>query len=127
MNWDNLGNVTLLIAEDDMFNRLLIVSLLSKYTNIKVIEAINGVEALDKLSKESVDIILLDIYMPQMNGFEVLERIQKDEKNSKIPVMILSSDEDERQKSLALGVTAFVPKPFDLKLLEEQIYKVLLA
>jgi len=127
MNWGSLGHVTLLIVEDDRFNRLLIVSLLSKYTNVKVVEATNGVEALDELSKESIDVILLDIHMPKMNGFETLEYIKKSEKSSKIPIMILSSDEDERRKSLALGINAFIPKPFDLKLLEEQIYKVLVA
>ena len=127
MQWDNLGNITLLIVEDDMFNRLLIVSLLSKYNNVKVIEAINGLEALDKIANEPVDIILLDIYMPKMNGFETLAHIQSDKENAKIPIMMLSSDEDERQKSLEMGVHAFIPKPFDLKQLEEEIYKVLVA
>ena len=127
MNWDGLGQVTLLIVEDDKFNRLLIVSLLSKYTNVKVVEANNGIEALDELSKAFVDIVLLDIHMPKMNGFETLSCIRKSEKNAKTPIIILSSDEDEKRKSLELGVNAFIPKPFDLKLLEQQIYKVLVA
>ena len=125
MNWNALGDVTILMAEDDRFNRLLIVSLLSKYSNVKVIEAQNGIEALEELQQKKIDILLLDIYMPKMNGFEVLTRVQEDSKLSNIPIMMLSSDEVERKKSLKMGVNAFIPKPFNLKGLEVQIYEVL--
>ena len=125
MNWNALGDVTILMAEDDMFNRLLIVSLLSKYSNVEVIEAQNGVEALDVLQKKKIDILLLDIYMPKMNGFEVMERAQEDSTLSNIPIMVLSSDEVEKKKSLQMGVNAFIPKPFNLQELEVQIYEVL--
>ena len=125
MNWNALGDITILMAEDDMFNRLLIVSLLSKYSNVEVIEAQNGIEALEELQKQKIDIFLLDIYMPKMNGFEVLTRVQEDSRLSNIPIMMLSSDEVERKKSLKMGVNAFIPKPFNLKGLEVQIYEVL--
>ena len=108
MNWNALGDVTILMAEDDRFNRLLIVSLLSKYSNVKVIEAQNGIEALEELQQKKIDILLLDIYMPKMNGFEVLTRVQEDSKLSNIPIMMLSSDEVERKKSLKMGVNAFL-------------------
>ena len=125
MNWNALGDVTILMAEDDMFNRLLIVSLLSKYSNVEVIEAQNGIEALEILQEKKIDILLLDIYMPKMNGFEVMERAQEDGTLSNIPIMVLSSDEVEKKKSLQMGVNAFIPKPFNLQELEVQIYEVL--
>ena len=125
MNWNALGDITILMAEDDRFNRLLIVSLLSKYSNVEVIEAQNGIEALDELQQKKIDILLLDIYMPKMNGFEVLTRVQEDSRLSNIPIMVLSSDEVEKKKSLKMGVDAFIPKPFNLKELEIQMYEVL--
>ena len=125
MNWNSLGSVKLLIVEDDTFNRQLIVSLLAKYIEVEVIEAKNGLEAISELSKTDIDIILLDIYMPEMNGFEVLEEIKKDEKLSHIPIFILSSDEVERKKSLKLGADSFITKPFNLKELEIKIYETL--
>ena len=100
---------------------------LSKYSNVTVIEAKNGLEALEKLNEYKIDIILLDIYMPQMSGFETLHHIHNNKKIAHIPVMILSSDEIEEKKSLELGATAFIPKPFDLKALEQQIYEVLVS
>ena len=127
MNWNILGDIQLLMVEDDMFNRLLLVSLLSKYANVTVVEAKNGIEALDKLNEHKIDIILLDIHMPKMDGFETLHHIHNNKKIAHIPVMILSSDEVEEKKSLELGATAFVPKPFDLKALEQQIYEILVS
>ena len=127
MNWNALGDVTILMAEDDRFNRLLIVSLLSKYPNVKVIEAQNGIEALEILQQKKIDILLLDIYMPKMNGFEVMERVQKDATLSHTPIMVLSSDEVEKKKSLKMGGDAFIRKPFNLKELEVQIYEVLVS
>ena len=127
MNWNILGDIHLLMVEDDMFNRLLLVSLLSKYSNVTVIEAKNGIEALDKLNEHKIDIILLDIHMPEMDGFETLHHIHNNKEIAHIPVMILSSDEVEEKKSLELGATAFIPKPFDLKALEQQIYEVLVS
>ena len=125
MNWNTLGKIQILMVEDDMFNRLLIVSLLSKYSNVKVLEATNGVEALAELRKQPIDVVLLDLHMPRMNGFETLKIMQQDRTLSKIPTMILSSDEVEEKKSLELGANAFIAKPFDLKALEQQIYGVL--
>ena len=120
-----LKKTTLLIAEDDLFNRLLVVSMLAKNKQIEVIEAKDGVEALAMLLEHSVDIVLLDIHMPKMNGLETLKEIRGIEKIAHIPIMVISSDETEKKQSLVLGAEAFIAKPFNLKGLEEQIHDVL--
>lgn len=120
-----LKKTTLLIAEDDLFNRLLVVSMLAKNKQIEVLEAKDGVEALAMLLEHSVDIVLLDIHMPKMNGLETLKEIRLIEKIAHIPIMVISSDETEKKQSLALGAEAFIAKPFNLKGLEEQIHDVL--
>ena len=120
-----LKKITLLIAEDDLFNRLLVVSMLAKNKQIEVIEAKDGVEALAMLLEHSVDIVLLDIHMPKMNGLETLKEIRLIEKIAHIPIMLISSDETEKKQSLALGAEAFIAKPFNLKGLEQQIHDVL--
>ena len=115
----------LLIAEDDLFNRLLVVSMLARNSQIEVVEAKDGEEALAVLSEQGIDIVLLDINMPRMNGLETLSEIRQIESIANIPIMVISSDETEKKLSLKLGANAFIPKPFNLKALEQQIYDVL--
>jgi len=78
-----------------------------------VITASNGQEALDKISKFDVSLVLLDIMMPGLDGFEVLERIPPD---LNIPVIMLSgiSDENTKIESLGLGADDFIEKPFSI-------------
>ncbi len=76
-----------------------------------VITAVNGQEALDKISQFDVSLVLLDILMPRLDGFEVLERIPQ---HLNIPVIMLSGIRDETTKidSLGLGADDFIAKPF---------------
>ena len=117
--------ISLLIAEDDLFNRLLVVSMLAKNKNIEVLQAKDGEEALAMMLVHHIDIVLLDINMPKMNGFETLKEVRKIEKIANIPIMIISSDETEKKESLLLGADAFIPKPFNIKALEKEIYGLL--
>ena len=120
-----LRKTTVLIAEDDRFNRLLLISMLAKNKQIKVLEAKNGEEALEMLSRHNIDILLLDIYMPKMNGLETLKKIRRMDRVANIPIMVISSDETEMKKSLKFGANAFIAKPFKIKELEGQIYTLL--
>ena len=120
-----MKKISLLVAEDDLFNRLLVVSMLAKNKEIEVIEAKDGEEALKILLEKQIDIALLDINMPKMDGLQILKEIRQIDTVANIPIMIISSDETEQKQSLALGADAFIPKPFNLKALEQQIYDVL--
>jgi DNA-binding NtrC family response regulator len=81
--------------------------------------ALSGVEAIQKIGNDDYDIVLLDLIMPEMNGFEVLEWIKQNKKN--LPVIILSGvkDKDVANDALKSGATDFIPKPIDLDLLEK--------
>ncbi|PIS27974.1 MAG: hypothetical protein COT43_07705 [Candidatus Marinimicrobia bacterium CG08_land_8_20_14_0_20_45_22] len=82
---------------------------------------LSGKEALSALSSEHFDLVLLDLIMPEMNGFEILERIRKDQ--PKLPVIILTGVKDKNiaNDSIAMGAVDFIPKPIDLERLENSI------
>jgi len=101
----------LLIIEDDKFLRELISKkLISK--GFKVDEAIDGEEGLKKLKEIKPDLILLDLILPGLDGFEVLKRIKDDPSIASIPVLILSNlgQKDEIEKGLSLGAADFLVK-----------------
>jgi len=125
--WKQLKEVTLLVAEDDAFNRKLIHAMLSKNEEIKIIEAVDGKEALDILESKEIDGLLLDIHMPNMDGFETLRKIRQHRKNKDLPIIVITSDEIEKKKSYALGANDFLPKPFKRNELEEKVHSMLLG
>ena len=100
----------ILIVDDSLFQRRIISASL-KSEGYEVIEAVNGRDGLEKREKENPDLILLDILMPEMDGFEVLKKLQ--EKKNSIPVIMLTSDVQNttRDECLSLGAKAFVNKP----------------
>ena len=122
MKWEALGDITLLIVDDDAFNRQLVVSLLSKIPTINFFKAEDGVEALDILTKKSVDMILLDLHMPKMNGYDTLKAIKREPNYDFIPIVIITTDEEEMNKLYSLGADDFISKPFKLTELESRIY-----
>jgi CheY-like chemotaxis protein len=126
MNWEQLNEVKVLVVEDDIFNRMLIKSLLMKVKNIKVVEAKDGLEALSILDNSEIDICLLDLHMPTLNGFETLNIIRNGTTFEDIPVIVITSDEIEKKKSFALGANDFMAKPFDLESLKSKIYQQLI-
>jgi len=122
MKWNLLGNINLLIVDDDPFNRQLVINLLGKRETIHFIEAENGKEALEVLKKHNIDMVLLDLHMPIMDGYETLKEIKHEEKYNFIPVAIVTTDEEEMNKLYSLGADDFISKPFKLSELESRIY-----
>ncbi|SFV71428.1 DNA-binding response regulator KdpE [hydrothermal vent metagenome] len=122
MKWSPLGNIDLLIVDDDPFNRQLVVSLLEKIENIHFIEAENGKEALEVLEKHNIDMVLLDLHMPIMDGYETLKLIKHESKYDFTPVLIVTTDEQEMNRLYSLGADDFISKPFKLSELESRIY-----
>ena len=121
-----LSNKTVLIAEDGVtISKMLKFLFMSKGCNVS--SAKNGIDALEILEKESPDIILLDLKMPEMDGFEFYERLKKDDKNKDIPVIVLSAFKEEKQKERlkSMGIHDYVEKPFDTAHLVERVSKAL--
>lgn len=101
----------ILIVEDDKFLRELISrKLLGE--GFKIEEAIDGEEGLKKLQESKPDLILLDLILPGLDGFDVLQRIKDDPGTASVPVLILSNlgQKDEIEKGLKLGAVDFLVK-----------------
>ncbi len=106
-----------LLCDDDLMNRKVASKILKK-EGFNVIEATNGQEALDQLSHNScVDLILMDLMMPILDGFETIQQIKSDPALSHIPVIIVSalSDTDALNRGLALGADAYITKPYNIE------------
>jgi two-component system chemotaxis response regulator CheY len=100
---------------------------LSRYKSCKLSSAMNGLEALDKLGQEEgIDLILLDINMPVMNGLEFLQRVQKEPAYQAIPVIIISTEgkEEDTIRGLKMGAKGYVKKPFQASELHGLIEKI---
>jgi adenylate cyclase len=106
-------DTTVLVVDDQPQNLRLLDAVLSPrgYT---VLTAAGGEEALDLLHAHPVDLVLLDILMPRMDGYQVCRRIRSDERTAFVPVvMVTASGSQERIESLEAGADDFVQKPFD--------------
>ena len=122
ISWEQLGDINILIVEDDPFNRLLIRNILGKIPQINFYEAHDGVEALEALKEYAIDIILLDLHMPRMNGYQTLLEIQKNKSYRRIVILAMTTDEEEKKKFYSKGANEFISKPFKKEELEIKIY-----
>ncbi len=106
--------IKVLVADDSKMNRMVAAGILSK-SGFDVEFAENGEEAIQKLSGGFVDIVLMDIQMPIMDGFEATRVIKSRDDLKHIPIIIVTSvsDKDSLKKALELGATDYVTKPFD--------------
>ncbi len=106
-------NRVVLVVEDEEINREILGEILSD--EYEILYAGNGKEAYDILKSGSklISVILLDLVMPVMDGFQLLEKIMSDAELRKIPVIVLTSDRSAEVKSLDLGAVDFITKPYD--------------
>ena len=103
----------ILIADDDYINRKLLISLLKKELyKVEILEAIDGRNALDLCHQHlDIQLILLDIEMPVMDGAEFLKQYIKDKSLPKIPILAISSNDLRIKEILNVGADAFLMKP----------------
>ncbi len=112
---DVLNGKTILVVDDDMRNVFAISSLLES-NDAKVVVGKNGKDGLEKLaSNENIDLVLMDIMMPEMDGYEAMRRIRKEKKWEKLPVIALTAKamKKDREKCLAAGANEYLSKPVD--------------
>ncbi|MGL2992552.1 response regulator transcription factor [Flavobacterium sp. TSSA_36] len=116
-----------ILLVDDEPNILMSLEYTFKKNNFEVYVARDGQEALDILQKQQPDIIILDIMMPLVDGYETLRQIKKEEKLQHCKVIFLSAKNKEKdiEKGLALGADLYVLKPFSIKKLVEQVHELL--
>ncbi|MGI6500459.1 MAG: EAL domain-containing protein [Anaerostipes sp.] len=116
----------MLIVDDIEVNRAVLGSIFLKEYNI--VEKENGKEAFDYLEKnyDKVDIVMLDLLMPVMDGFQVLKMIRANEKMKDIPVIITSQgDKESEQKALGMEADDFISKPYQTDIVAHRVHKVI--
>ena len=103
-----------ILAVDDSSSIRKLVEFSLKSKGYSVTSAENGQVGLEMLAKDAFDVIVLDINMPKMDGFEFLRRIKADDAYACLPVLILSTEgqEQDKQKAIELGATDYIVKPF---------------
>ena len=119
-------NKTILIIDDSSTNNLLFQSILEE-NGFDVIVSTSGKSGLSALQKNKTDLVLLDVMMPGLDGFDVLKKIKEDDNNQSIPVLMLTAkkDSESMKKALDLGAADYLIKPVGIKEIVEKIRKVL--
>lgn len=122
-----MGPITFLVVDDSPTMRQLISFTLKRFKGCKIVEAVDGVDALKKLQETSIDIILADINMPVMDGLKLVSLVRSNPKIKHLPVVIITTEgaEEDRQRGLALGANAYVAKPIQSSHLLKVISEVL--
>ncbi|HNQ77058.1 MAG TPA: response regulator [Acidobacteriota bacterium] len=124
-----MENLRFLIVEDSPTMRQLISFSLKRFKGCKIIEAVDGVDALKKLQAEEVDMILTDINMPVMDGLKLVTLVKSNPRLRDIPIVIITTEgaQEDREKGLQLGADAYVSKPIQssglLKIITEILEK----
>lgn len=116
--------IKIFVVEDDKdLNRF--VSLSLRNAGYEVISCFDGVEALEKIYEEKCDLLLTDIMMPKMNGFELAEGVRID--NKSLPIIFMTAKDDKPSKMLGynIGIDEYVTKPFDIDILIMTIKAIL--
>lgn len=116
-----------LIIDDSVTMRRIIANILGRLGYPDVIHASNGREALDKLATESIDIVITDWYMPEMNGLDFVRALRTTPATSHIPIVIVTANaaSDDIAQALELGVNSYVLKPFTVETMRDKIAALL--
>lgn len=112
----------ILVAEDRPGSLELLRTVLES-AGYEVVEAMDGLDAVQKASSNSVDLVLLDLQMPKMDGFTVLAELRKNAKFRTIPIIALTASamRGDRERALEAGFSSYIAKPVDLALLRSEV------
>ncbi len=115
-------NKKILIIDDSAVNNVLLENVLEDQ-NYEVIIAFNGNDAFKAIDKNIPDLILLDIMMPDMDGYKILEELKLKENTKQIPVIMVSAKSDslDIDKAMELGAVDYIIKPINIKTILEKI------
>jgi len=108
-----LSATTFLVVEDSPTMRQLLAFSLRRLKDCRIIEAVDGVDALKKLTTERVDLVITDINMPMMDGLKLIAVIRGNARTKTLPIIIVTTEgaEEDRRRGLELGADAYIPKP----------------
>lgn len=118
---------SVLIVEDSATTRSLITAIVEEAGDFEIVEAATGFEALKQIPSREFDLILTDINMPDINGFELISFVKNNPRYNSIPLIIISTEksDEDRKRGLEAGAEAYVTKPFKARELQDIINSVL--
>jgi two-component system, cell cycle response regulator DivK len=125
---DGMQQRTILVVEDNVDNRRILVYRLRRIGDFRIVEASNGQEALDAVATEQPDLIFMDLKMPVMDGWEATQRIRTAETGRRVPIIALTAQAmaGDEQKALAAGCDDYVAKPIvDPNVVREKMERLL--
>jgi CheY-like chemotaxis protein len=114
INPELLSNAHILVVEDDEFNQKIINIILKRY-GARIVLANNGLEALAALEQDRFDIVLMDLHMPSMNGYEATTAIRKIPRYAQLPVIAFTASvtDEDKQRCIEIGMNDFIGKPLN--------------
>lgn len=127
----NYTDKAILIAEDVITNRTLVKSIVETYfSRVKIYESCDGIETLEILEKEgieNIDLILMDIQMPNMDGFDTTTKIREAYSEHSVPIVALTAGvlKEDQERAFEVGINEFLTKPLDVRKLVDIISKYL--
>jgi CheY-like chemotaxis protein len=116
----------ILVADDKASSRELVRTVL-EHSGYFVIEAADGAEALEKAREAQPELILLDLQMPHLDGFGVVEKLRTESRFAAVPIVALTASamQGDREKALAAGFSGYITKPIRLTLLRGEVERLL--
>jgi two-component system chemotaxis response regulator CheY len=116
----------ILVVEDDKTTRK-ILGLYLKAKGFDVLYAENGLDAMEKLGAEAVNLVLTDLNMPYMDGIELTRNLKADPGLKEVPVLMVTTeaDDEERRKAMEAGADGYLVKPVSAEMVSEQIKSIL--
>ena len=118
-----MHTMKILVVDDSTINNILLQSFLEE-NEFEVITSLNGPDALEILAKEQIDLVLLDVMMPEFSGFDFLVHLKL--KDTDMPVIVISAniESDFKEKSIELGAKDYITKPIQFNILLDKIKKI---
>ncbi|WP_291270521.1 response regulator [Geothrix sp.] len=119
-------HTTVLVVEDDLTTARIIQARL-EMEGLKVFVALNGVEALEILNREAIDLITTDLMMPSMNGFRLVQEVRDlPAPKGRTPILLISSNQNEQDmvRCLAAGADDYMTKPISVQVLMERLWRL---
>ncbi len=115
---------TVLVVDDSSAIRKFVMFAL-RARGLTVVTARDGMEALEKMTRSKVDLVITDLNMPKLDGFGLLRALRDDHDCAELPIIILSSlsSSEEQQQGLRLGANAYLVKPFDQRRIQYEVSK----
>lgn len=103
------------------------IALSLKFLGYKVVLAVDGMDAIEKIPGENIDLVITDLNMPNIDGFSLIEHVRAIEEYKDIPIIVLSSltEECDIERSIEMGANSYLMKPFNTQVIQSEVKRLL--